>query len=612
MAGCGGDGGGNGPVDVAETLASFELTATSPCTCGEAFSLTVTAVGNQGSKPFSAFSGSVSLSSSGGTISPSSVALTNGRGSVMVTLDQSGQLSLSASAQGKTGSMSMEVLPEEVLDSFELTTASTPEIGVSFSLQVVAVGDRGTKPLGSFDGTVTLASTKGTVTPASLDLVGGTVYASITLDQEGAQTLTATAAGKTGSLDVNVLPQEVLASFDLKVLGTAMKGQEFLLRVYAVGDRGTNPLTTFSGDVGLETSSGTITPATVNLADGWGSATVTLDEGGEVTLTASAEGKTGSLELVVAPELAGEIVATSDRGGGWDLWKVVLGEVEPVRLTSHSAPEEQEWIAWSPDGTRVAYASKHTGNNEIYVINADGTGGTNITNDPAPDGHGNWSPDGSKLAFASGRDGDVEIFVMNPDGSGVTQLTQNAVFDGFPKWSPDGTKIAWENRDETNGGIYVMDPDGSGKTFLAPGGSPEWSPDGSRVAFLYEGSVHVIGSDGTNPIQLTNDPDRWDGNWGGPSWSPDGSRIAFTASDSQFVFRMYMVNADGSGLTQLTGPPDLAGGWPREPEWSPDGAWICGMSWNEGLGVVHPTSGAILGITPAGAKYWYPHWRPGG
>ena len=59
-------------------------------------------------------------------------------------------------------------------------------------------------------------------------------------------------------------------------------------------------------------------------------------------------------------------------------------------------------------------------------MNADGTGQTRLTNNAAFDIEPAWSPDGTKIAFASDRDGNVEIYVMNADGTGQTRLTNNA------------------------------------------------------------------------------------------------------------------------------------------------------------------------------------------
>src|SRR5687767_4151276 len=59
-----------------------------------------------------------------------------------------------------------------------------------------------------------------------------------------------------------------------------------------------------------------------------------------------------------------------------------------------------------------------------------------------------------KIAFSSFRDGNQEIYVMNPDGSGQTRLTDNPADDGAPAWSPDGTKIAFTSNRDGNYEIY--------------------------------------------------------------------------------------------------------------------------------------------------------------
>ncbi len=87
----------------------------------------------------------------------------------------------------------------------------------------------------------------------------------------------------------------------------------------------------------------------------------------------------------------------------------------------------------------------------------------------------NWSPDGTEIAFTSNRDGNDEIYVMNADGSNQTRLTYNDAYDGMPAWSPDGTRIAFESRRDSNGSaIYVMNADGSNQTQLTK--RPWWSP----------------------------------------------------------------------------------------------------------------------------------------
>ena len=82
--------------------------------------------------------------------------------------------------------------------------------------------------------------------------------------------------------------------------------------------------------------------------------------------------------------------------------------------------------AWSPDGRQIAFVSDRDGNWEIYVMNADGSSQTNLTNDLPDDTGPVWSPDGRQIAFVFCRDGSYEIYVMNADGSGQTRLTMYA------------------------------------------------------------------------------------------------------------------------------------------------------------------------------------------
>ena len=97
--------------------------------------------------------------------------------------------------------------------------------------------------------------------------------------------------------------------------------------------------------------------------------------------------------------------------------------------------------SFSPDGSKIAFFSDRDGDYEIYVMNADGSNQTRLTNNPAVDAKASFSPDGSKIAFNSSRDGSArpsrsspenpsgvtnfEIYVMDADGSNQTRLTNN-------------------------------------------------------------------------------------------------------------------------------------------------------------------------------------------
>jgi hypothetical protein len=107
----------------------------------------------------------------------------------------------------------------------------------------------------------------------------------------------------------------------------------------------------------------------------------------------------------------------------------------PVNLTSAASAEDQS-PTWSPDGTRIAFASKRSGNFDVWEMNADGTGAVNRTSDTAAeDQEPTWSPDGTKIAFASKRSGNFDVWVMNADGSSPANYTSaNPQEDYTPDW----------------------------------------------------------------------------------------------------------------------------------------------------------------------------------
>jgi TolB protein len=234
------------------------------------------------------------------------------------------------------------------------------------------------------------------------------------------------------------------------------------------------------------------------------------------------------------------------------------------RLTNNSADDIDP--VWSPDTSKIAFESRRDGNSEVYVMNADGTGQVNLTNRPGSgfagfDAEPAWSPDGTKIAFRTYRDGSpaqAEIYVMNADGTNPTRLTNNAAVDGMPDWSPDGTKIAFWSLRSGNGEVWVANADGSGVATDLTNNSgqdqePAWSPDGTKIAFTSERDgnreLFVMNADGTGQTQLTSTAAGRSHD--SPRWSPDGTKIVFT-SNRDGPSDLYAINPDGSGLVRIT------------------------------------------------------------
>jgi hypothetical protein len=103
--------------------------------------------------------------------------------------------------------------------------------------------------------------------------------------------------------------------------------------------------------------------------------------------------------------------------------------------------------AWSPTTDQIAFVSTDSNNDEIWVINRDGSGAQQLTRDPYSwwDKHPSWSPDGTKIVFWSNRTGNKQIWVMNADGSGLYSLSHT----GFNDWDPVWIKFTDPARDPT-------------------------------------------------------------------------------------------------------------------------------------------------------------------
>ena len=224
-------------------------------------------------------------------------------------------------------------------------------------------------------------------------------------------------------------------------------------------------------------------------------------------------------------------------------------------------------------------------NIEIFVMHADGSGQTNVSNHPGWDGYPSWSPGGDQLVFQTNRDesngillGIVpvdlgqEIYLVNADGTNPTNLSNSPENDVYPVWSPDGSKIAFQSFRDGNPEIYVMNPDGTGQTRLTTHPesdiSPSWSPDGSWITFHSDRDgnmeIYKIMVSGLSQTRLTNDLE-WD--WGA-SWSLDGSKIVFQ-SFRDGNSEIYIMNATGASQQRLTDNP----GWDVHPVWGSP-AWM--------------------------------------
>jgi Tol biopolymer transport system component len=211
-----------------------------------------------------------------------------------------------------------------------------------------------------------------------------------------------------------------------------------------------------------------------------------------------------------------------------------------------------------------------------------------------------------QIVYASDRSGMPEVWIINIDGSGHTQLTHIAEGACQPDWSPDGTRIVFispcpKNQDSYPGAsLFIIDADGSNLTPLpsAPGGDydPDWSPDGNKIVFtsLRDGGVarlYSINLKDNTVISLSGE----ESSNQQPDWSPDGEMIAYVGSDNR-IWAMADNGQEKYGLT-------VGGGDFRSfnPGWSPDGKTLVfsrrraddtsGLSWL--MAVPYTNEGAL-------------------
>jgi TolB protein len=272
-----------------------------------------------------------------------------------------------------------------------------------------------------------------------------------------------------------------------------------------------------------------------------------------------------------------KIVFTSDRNGKGDLYVMSAESFRP-KLVLSDATKDLRFPSYSPNGLLVAYqaASENKGA-ELRIWNSKTQVDSLVVATASAGFAPVWSPGGESIAFQDTIEGQTDICLINPDGSGLKNLTQNPARDGSPAWSPSGKQIAFvSNRDGDYGRlqIYVMNADGSNQHCVyytkAMSADPCWSPDGKCIVFANDREGDRLGNFEIFSIQPdTSAPERRLTFRRGydvyPVFSPSGKRIAFV-SNADGNPEIYVMNADGTGLLRLTRDPadDIT------PRWSPD------------------------------------------
>jgi Tol biopolymer transport system component len=252
----------------------------------------------------------------------------------------------------------------------------------------------------------------------------------------------------------------------------------------------------------------------------------------------------------------GKIAFSSDVDGDSDIYTMNPDGSGLFNVTSALPALHQTDPNWSPDGTKILFAND---DGHLWVINADGSNASQLTF-TGPEGYAlnhqpDWSPDGTQIVFTTVREGDQDIYVMNADGSNQHNLFVGGEpfvnFEPYPpypgdeydaSWSPDGSKILYTASRIMGTDIATVNvANASAETevlLTAAGGGinyteAEWSPNGQLIAYVlyYVGpEMFVMNADGTNQTQVTAENLN---NLYSPEFSPDGTLLTFIAYQNE-------------------------------------------------------------------------------
>jgi Tol biopolymer transport system component len=277
----------------------------------------------------------------------------------------------------------------------------------------------------------------------------------------------------------------------------------------------------------------------------------------------------------------------STQDGNQDIYVMPAEGGERVRITDD--PTSDEWPLWSYDGQWLAFDSSRSGRNETWVIRItpDGKPGGQPIQATRGGGGGVWMQDG-RIAYSTSKE-TVHVFVASADGSGEVQLTRSHEWNVVPRWSPDGKNIAFGSNywEKWKTAVFTVPANGGDEKLLAVGGSFAWSADGRKIAFSAgtprppaTAKISIIPAEGGEAKELMG----YDGTLTNLDWSPDGRSIAFSYArgkdvknpipDSRLdIEDIYIISADG-GLPKRLTQMDKKGFRFTSPRFSPDGKKI--------------------------------------
>jgi len=245
--------------------------------------------------------------------------------------------------------------------------------------------------------------------------------------------------------------------------------------------------------------------------------------------------------------------------GAWRLWRVQVSGVEKPQPLA-TVGENGKQVTISRQGHRLVYADWKY-DQDIWRAEVNGPGkisqAVKLIDSTQKDTNPQYSPNGSRIAFASDRSGHAEIWVCNSDGSSPMQLTTLESFSGSPQWFPDGRQIVFDLHREGQSDIYVTDMESRVPRRLTNDPSDDVTPsvshDGKWIYFSSKRTgrfeIWRMPAEGGEAAQVTQN--------GGlkPFESADGKLIYYAKAPGES--ELWKVPVSGGVETKVLGPVSI-------------------------------------------------------
>jgi TolB protein len=275
-------------------------------------------------------------------------------------------------------------------------------------------------------------------------------------------------------------------------------------------------------------------------------------------------------------------------------------------------------VPTSIHGGHIVFTCTRDNINQICLINADGTGYKQLTNETTNAYYPDISPDGKAVVFAVNKYDNFDLHLFDLASSKSIQLTNNLGNSFSPVFSPDGKQILFINRVANgNSSMWVMGSMGENPHVLYTGPKDivgaAWSPDANSIAFamaadsFYIFEIFVLDLEDLNaqPRRLSHD---LTGIGGSIDWSPDGKTLLIFAGPVE-AREIYSIDVKTRKITQLTFGGNNAAG-----SYSPDGQYIVYNSLRNNnqadLYIMRSDGHSTRQLTAYPDPDWQPKWGP--